>query len=299
MINPKFTYIFVFLSFFTGYKLFAQKTEVKDSNISNMLSEVSPTNLEAVIRKLVSFQTRHTLSDTLSKTTGIGAARTWIKSEFEKYGASSGGRLQVSFDTFTQPADGRRITAPVVLKNVIAVLPGSRKQEIRVKLPLMLEAVKNYANYEILIAGAPSLDEDFYKPFLIHSNIKIIHGSTYDILNLAEAALVTSGTATLETALFNVPEVVCYKASSISYQIAKKLIKIKFISLVNLIMDKEVVRELIQNECNAKLIEEEFSKIILGGEKREKMLNDYKVLREMLGSGGASQKVARLLLKNC
>ncbi|MES2588180.1 MAG: lipid-A-disaccharide synthase [Bacteroidota bacterium] len=184
-------------------------------------------------------------------------------------------------------------------KPIIAVLPGSRKQEIRVKLPLMLEAVKNYANYEILIAGAPSLDEDFYKPFLIHSNIKIIHGSTYDILNLAEAALVTSGTATLETALFNVPEVVCYKASSISYQIAKKLIKIKFISLVNLIMDKEVVRELIQNECNAKLIEEEFSKIILGGEKREKMLNDYKVLREMLGSGGASQKVARLLLKNC
>ncbi len=131
MINSKFTYIFVFLSFFTGYKLFAQKTEVKDSNISNMLSEVSPTNLETVIRKLVSFQTRHTLSDTLSKTTGIGAARTWIKSEFEKYGASSGGRLQVSFDTFTQPADGRRITAPVVLKNVIAVLPGTDPNDKR------------------------------------------------------------------------------------------------------------------------------------------------------------------------
>nr|MBP8067220.1 peptidase M28 [Pedobacter sp.] len=107
MIKQKSITILIILSVFTSFSLFAQKTEVKDSNISNMLSEVSATNLEAVVRKLVSFQTRHTLSDTISKTTGIGAARTWIKSEFEKYGASSGGRLQVSYDTFTQPADGR------------------------------------------------------------------------------------------------------------------------------------------------------------------------------------------------
>lgn len=111
--------------------LFAQKTEVKDPNIANLVSEVSSSNLEQVIKKLVSFHTRHTLSDTLSKTTGIGAARNWIKSEFEKYGAASGGRLQVSFDTFTQPADSRRITAPVILKNVIAILPGTDPNDKR------------------------------------------------------------------------------------------------------------------------------------------------------------------------
>jgi hypothetical protein len=116
---------------FYNLSLFAQKTVVKDSNISLMLNEVSPANLEAIVKKLVSFHTRHTLSDTTSKTTGIGAARTWIKSEFEKYGASSGGRLQVSYDTFTQPADGRRITAPVVLKNVMAVLPGTDPNDKR------------------------------------------------------------------------------------------------------------------------------------------------------------------------
>jgi hypothetical protein len=111
--------------------LFAQKTEIKDANITTMVSEVSSNNLEQVIKKLVSFHTRHTLSDTLSKTVGIGAARNWIKSEFEKYGAASGGRLQVSFDTFTQPADGRRITAPVILKNVIAILPGTDPNDKR------------------------------------------------------------------------------------------------------------------------------------------------------------------------
>lgn len=109
----------------------AQKTDVKDPNISNMVNEVSSANLEQVIKKLVSFHTRHTLSDTISKTTGIGAARTWIKSEFEKYGAASGGRLQVSYDTFTQPADGRRILNPVVLKNVIAILPGTDPNDKR------------------------------------------------------------------------------------------------------------------------------------------------------------------------
>ncbi len=184
-------------------------------------------------------------------------------------------------------------------KPIIAVLPGSRKQEIKVKLPIMLEAIKNYSNYEILIAGAPSLDPDFYKSFLIYPNIKIIHGETYNILNLAEAAIVTSGTATLETALFSVPEVVCYKASPISYYIAKSLIKIKYISLVNLIMNREVVRELIQNECNSTLIESEFSKLIKGGEKRELMVKDFELLKKSLGSGGASEKVARLLLNNC
>lgn len=114
-----------------GNKVSAQKTDVKDANISSMVNEVSAANLEQVIKKLVSFHTRHTLSDTLSKTIGIGAARTWIKSEFEKYGAASGGRLQVSYDTFTQPADGRRILTPVVLKNVLAILPGTDPNDKR------------------------------------------------------------------------------------------------------------------------------------------------------------------------
>jgi Zn-dependent M28 family amino/carboxypeptidase len=122
---------FLLVAVFLTGNLFAQQTQVRDSNISNMVNEVSASNLEQIVKKLVSFHTRHTLSDTLSKTTGIGAARNWIKSEFEKYGAASGGRLQVSFDTFTQPADGRRITAPVVLKNVMAILPGTDPNDKR------------------------------------------------------------------------------------------------------------------------------------------------------------------------
>ncbi len=182
-------------------------------------------------------------------------------------------------------------------KAVIAILPGSRKQEIRAKLPIMLEAAKAFPEYELIVAGAPSLDIDFYTPFFDGSDVKIIHGRTYDILALSEAAIVTSGTATLETALFEVPEVVCYKASAISYAIAKRLVKIKFISLVNLIMDREVVKELIQHECNAKAIQQELKHLIRGGSKRDEVLNSYKILKEKLGSGGASQKVAQSLLK--
>lgn len=182
-------------------------------------------------------------------------------------------------------------------KPVIAILPGSRKQEIGAKLPIMLEAAKAFPEYEIVVAGAPSLEMEFYTPFFEGSDVKIIHGKTYDILSISEAAIVTSGTATLETALFEVPEVVCYKASSISYAIAKRLVKIRFISLVNLIMDREVVRELIQHECHAQAIEQELRLLVKGGKKREQVLNDYKILKEKLGSGGASKKVAQSLLK--
>ncbi len=182
-------------------------------------------------------------------------------------------------------------------KPVIALLPGSRKQEVSVKLPIMLNALKGMNQYEFIIAAAPSLDEAFYAPLISGSNIRIIHDATYDILGISEAALVTSGTATLETALLNVPEVVCYKGSPISYVIAKNLIKIKYISLVNLIMDREVIVELIQNECNAKRIREELNLIIDGGNKRKAVLESYQELREILGGGGASIKVARCLLK--
>lgn len=182
-------------------------------------------------------------------------------------------------------------------KPVIAILPGSRKQEVNVKLPIMLNALKGMDQYEFIIAAAPSLDEAFYAPLISGSNMRIIHNATYDILGISEAALVTSGTATLETALLNVPEVVCYKGSPISYVIAKNLIKIKYISLVNLIMDREVVVELIQSECNEKRIREELNLIIEGGSKRKAVLESYHDLREILGGGGASKKVARSLLK--
>jgi lipid-A-disaccharide synthase len=179
---------------------------------------------------------------------------------------------------------------------IIALLPGSRKQEVLKKLPIMLEATKNLNNYQFIIAGAPSLSKEFYAP-LLSKNTTIIYDQTYDLLSNSEAALVTSGTATLETALFEVPEVVCYKSSYFSYSIAKRLIKIKYISLVNLIMDREVVTELIQNDCNPAKISEELTKIIEGGSQREAMKKNYILLKEKLGGGGASKKVAQSLLK--
>ena len=181
-------------------------------------------------------------------------------------------------------------------KPIIAILPGSRKQEISKKLPVMLEATKDFKGYQFIIAGAPSLDPEFYDQF-ISKDTNILFGKTYDILSASEAAIVTSGTATLETALLNIPEVVCYKASPISYSIAKRLVKIKFISLVNLIMDEEIVKELIQNDCNAKMIENELKQIVIGGNKRELMLSKYAEMAEILGGGGASKKVAHSLLK--
>ncbi len=181
-------------------------------------------------------------------------------------------------------------------KPIIALLPGSRKQEVAMKLPIMLNAVRSFKEHQIVIAGAPSLSEDFYLQFIKQSD-QIIFGKTYDLLEISEAALVTSGTATLETALFKVPQVVCYKGSNFSYQIAKRLIKIKFISLVNLILNREAVKELIQQDCNAAFIEKELSKIVVGGKNREKMLNDYNELEQILGAGGASKKIAHALLK--
>lgn len=184
---------------------------------------------------------------------------------------------------------------------IIAVLPGSRKQEVNVKLPIMLNALSNFSSYQVLIAGAPSLEESYYASLtentLPENKVRILYGQTYDLLAASEAAVVTSGTATLETALLSIPEVVCYKGSAISYHIAKRLIKIDYISLVNLIMNKEVVKELIQQDCTPENIKRELNEILVGGTKREKMLQDYKELKKLLGEGGASKKVAQSLLK--
>jgi lipid-A-disaccharide synthase len=182
-------------------------------------------------------------------------------------------------------------------KPIIAILPGSRKQEISKMLTLMLSVVDDFKEYQFVIAGAPSQEFDFYKQFLNGKNIKFISNKTYDLLNNSFAALVTSGTATLETALFKVPEVVCYKGSWASYQIAKRIITLKYISLVNLIMDEEVVTELIQDECNPKRIKVELTKI-LEAKSRTAMLKKYDELEQKLGGIGASSKTAKLIFQD-
>ncbi len=182
-------------------------------------------------------------------------------------------------------------------KPIIALLPGSRKQEIKKMLSVMLSIVDDYDDYQFVIAGAPSQDYSFYEPFINKKNVAFISNKTYDLLNLSTAALVTSGTATLETALFKVPQVVCYKASPISYYIAKRIITLKFISLVNLIMDKEVVTELIQSDLNTSKLKSEFE-TILNPENREKLFLDYYELEEKLGGKGASENAAKHIYKN-
>lgn len=179
---------------------------------------------------------------------------------------------------------------------IVALLPGSRKQEVRKMLELMLSVTDLYPNYQFVIAGAPSLERDFYTPYLSDS-VKFVSNKTYELLASSHAALVTSGTATLETALFKVPEVVCYRANPISYQIAKRIITLKYISLVNLIMDREVVKELIQDELNTNNIAQELDKI-LSGNHRNIMLQDYEDLSQLLGSGGASERTANLIIKS-
>lgn len=180
-------------------------------------------------------------------------------------------------------------------KPIIALLPGSRKQEIRKMLSVMLCIVDDFQDYQFVIAGAPSQEYSFYEPFINNPNVHFVSNKTYDLLSVSTAALVTSGTATLETALFKVPEVVCYKSSWFSYQIGKRLVKhIKYISLVNLIMAKEVVTELIQNEFNTKNLKQELT-IILDDYERTKFFINYYDLEKKLGGKGASEKVATLI----
>lgn len=178
---------------------------------------------------------------------------------------------------------------------IIALLPGSRKQEISKMLEVMLSVTKDFKDYQFVIAGAPSQDAAFYSKFTKTQNVNLVMNRTYDILSLATAALVTSGTATLETALFKVPEVVCYKGSTISYQIAKRVINLEYISLVNLIMDKPVVKELIQGDFNTKTLKKELS-IILDETNRQNLFLDYYDLEKKLGGAGASDKTAQLIV---
>ncbi len=179
----------------------------------------------------------------------------------------------------------------------IALLPGSRKQEIAKKLPIMLEVAKSFPTYQFVVAQAPGLENAFYAPFMEpYKNVSSVSNKTYDLLAQSKAALVTSGTATLETALFGVPEIVCYKGSNISYQIARRLIKIKYISLVNLIMDKLVVKELIQNDLTTANLVNELQQLLTNENRIVTLRNDYAELKTILSKGGhASRQAAKII----
>lgn len=182
-------------------------------------------------------------------------------------------------------------------KPIVALLAGSRKQEITANLPLMLEAMKSYPGYQPVIAGAPGIDKDFYKPYL-EEGACIVFGETYNILNNAHAALVTSGTATLEAGIFRVPQVVCYATplARLYSWLKKRFLKVKFVSLVNLVADKEVVRELVAADMTLENVKAELGKILADGDGRRAMLDEYDRMLEILGEAGASQRAARKIV---
>jgi lipid-A-disaccharide synthase len=180
---------------------------------------------------------------------------------------------------------------------LIALLPGSRKQEILKKLPVMLEVSKSFPQYEFAVARAPGIEDEFYDRLMKnYSNVSAVSGKTYELLMKAKAALVTSGTATLETALFGVPQVVCYKGSWLSYQVGRRLVKVKYISLVNLIMNKAVVKELIQQDMNEKNLVSELNELLKNEQRISQMKTDYAALKNLLHQkGDASAAAAQII----
>jgi lipid-A-disaccharide synthase len=180
---------------------------------------------------------------------------------------------------------------------IIALLPGSRKQELNNMLSVMLEVVKKFPNAQFVIAGVSNLKEKLYYP-ATEVGIKVVFDQTYDLLHHATAAIVTSGTATLETALFRVPQVVVYKTSGLSYAIAKMLIRVPFISLVNLIAEREVVKELIQNEFNVDCLSQELNHILSNIQHKAGILDGYNEVKEKLGTQSASETTAKLLVED-
>ena len=183
-------------------------------------------------------------------------------------------------------------------REIIAMLPGSRRQEVKRTLPVMLKAALYFPDYQFVIAGVSSLDKSLYKDIMGNSDVFFVENQTYDLLLNSSAALVTSGTATLETALLSVPEVVCYKATNFSYRLAKWMIKVKFISLVNLIMDREVVKELIQGDLNEDNLVKELDQLLHNGKRQRQLLEDYEELKDKLGNVGASEKAAEVIVES-
>ena len=183
---------------------------------------------------------------------------------------------------------------------VIAVLPGSRKQELLKMLPVMVKMVEHFPEYQFVMSKVKWQPLTLYQNQIKEKQITLIEGDTYSILHHAKAAMVTSGTATLETALWNVPQVVCYKGSGLSYLIARMVVgkHLKYISLVNLILNKPAVTELIQQECNPKKLKEELNRIVIDTTVIETMKNDYTELLHILGDSGASNRAAKLIVKD-
>lgn len=183
-------------------------------------------------------------------------------------------------------------------REIIALLPGSRRQEVKRTLPVMIKVASHFPDYQFVIAGISSLDKSLYKDIMGQSDVFFVENQTYELLQNSSAALVTSGTATLETALFSIPEVVCYKATGFSYRLAKWMIKVKFISLVNLIMDREVVKELIQGDMNEDNLVKELDQLLHNGKRQRKLLEDYEELKDKLGNVGASEKAAGIICES-
>ena len=178
---------------------------------------------------------------------------------------------------------------------IVAILPGSRKQEIDRNLGVMTRVIPQHTDYQFVIAGAPAIDRDHYRRYLSVDNLSFVHDRTYDLLSHSRAAIITSGTATLEAALFNVPQVVCYRANPISYHIARHFVRVPYISLVNLNMQREVVTELIQEDMNPERLEQEVKRLLYDREYSRKMMEDYDHLRQLLGGSGASARIARAM----
>ena len=183
-------------------------------------------------------------------------------------------------------------------KPIIALVAGSRSQELKHVLPKMLTMVKHFPDHEFVIAGAPSMSDADYAPYLQHVKVRIVYGQTYRLVRQARAALVTSGTATLETAILRTPQVVCYSGEGgvLSYFLFKTFVKVKYISLVNLIAGREVVTELLMQKLNEKNLLRELSRIISDGEKRNQMLAGYDEVNQKLGNAGASERFARMMI---
>jgi lipid-A-disaccharide synthase len=182
-------------------------------------------------------------------------------------------------------------------KKIVALLPGSRKQEIAKMLKMMLSVTPEFKEFQFVIAGVSTIEKSFYQKIIAQSNVSIIFDKTYELLDNAEAALVTSGTATLETALFEVPEIVCYKATYVSYKLAKFFIKVKYISLVNLIMDRLVIKELIQRDLNKITLKNELNRLLFDKVRRAQLEKDYKELKRKLGGVGASKNTAKKMVE--
>lgn len=199
---------------------------------------------------------------------------------------------------FQPDADFRKKHVLPENEPLVALVPGSRRQEIAGMLPVMLETAAKLPEQQFVVAGIRSADQQLYEQLKGHKNVSIVFDQTYELLAEASAALVTSGTATLETALFEVPQVVCYRTSGISYAIAKRLIRVPYISMVNLIADKEVVPELIQNELHEQRLTAELNAILPGGDKREEQLKQYRRLKELMGDLQPSEAAARLMYED-